>query len=208
MATDPGVALADIEPETNVLVTVDPALDARAVFLDSITSQEDTDEATIVLATAESGRALFEDFHQPEGTPTERFQVIDGAIQRPDDDDLPDQIKYVPPVSEYLTQLGDQFGETLDELEADIDGHQSALRNRTGFYSVGPLLDYADDTELVFRFLCILINQIEDAGGHGVFLIDSSYESEINQIEVLFDKLVSVEVGPDGDRECKVATTI
>ena len=204
-----GVSRLDLESGANVLVTTGDNVDMREVFLESVADPDAEKSSVILLATAESGHSLFDDFRQklPE-TEDSTLEVIDGSVRIPERIGTEDNIRYVPPVSEYLAQLGDEFSKALDDLETEFGNSEDILSNRVGFYSLGPLLDFAGDTELVFRFICILVNQIEDAGGNGVFVIDSSYSSEIKRLEVLFDKTVAVERGTDGDIEYKVANAI
>ena len=198
--------IADLDPQTSVLLTVDSDLDRRSVFLESITPHDET-AVTIVLATAASGEELLGEFDEPT-PPAEHLEVIDGTIHSTSSDETPNDVQFMPPVWEYLTNLGDEFSRTLDQLQTEFDNQQSALRNTVGFYSLGPLLDYADDPELVFRFCCILLNQIDNAGGRGVFVIDDSYTTNINRLEVLFDKRVGFEASPDGERTRSLTTTV
>lgn len=198
------------EAGTNVLVTVETGVDSRELFLDAVAGAESETSPLILLATAESGRALFDDCREKlHATDDQPLEVIDGSVKIPSDQlgEETNNIRYVPPVSEYLAQLGDEFGNALEDLEADIDDSAAILENRVGFYSLGPLLDYAGDTELVFRFICILVNQIENAGGSGLFVVDADYDDAIARLEVLFDTVVSVDA-VDGERSFKVASAI
>jgi hypothetical protein len=201
-----GHTIADLDAKTSVLLVLDSELDKRSVFLECINSSADS-EITIVLATAASGEELISEFDDYEST-EDQFEVIDGTIQPEGDEESPSDVKFMPPVSDYLSDLGSEFNSTLDELETEIDRNQSALQNTVGFYSLGPLLEYGDDPEPVFRFCCILLSQIEDAGGRAVFVIENSYTTNINRLEVLFDKRVDLEITPNGERTRTLSTTV
>mgnify|MGYP000424436083 FL=1 len=186
-----GVPVEPVPPGTNVLVT-GPSLGGLRQLLLRLLSGSAEEGALIVTADVSASEAVT-DFEAVAGTvDPSRTCLIDCAQES--DGTESDRIHGVATPGD-LTGIGMAFSTLYEQLYAS-----GITRVRTGLYTLGPLLVYADDVRPVYRFLHTVTGRIRAADGLGVCAVDPAAQDErtIQSVAQAFDGKVELRQHDDG----------
>ena len=195
---------AELEAGMNLLITGPPLSGKRRLALDILADGTRQQEGAIVVTTKDSGEKILKEYRKRvddvEGKP---LGVVDCVTKQRGVGNAEDgpQLKYASsPVD--MTGIGIKLSEFLQEFYDE----RGLERNRVLISSVSTLLMYAD-LQTVFRFLHVFTGRIQSASALGITVIDSTAHDEqtMNTLKQLFDGLIRVREGDDGEPE--VSTT-
>jgi len=170
---------------TNLLVT-GPALGGlRQLLLQLLAGPPDEG---VLLVTADVGATeAVDDFEAIGGdADPSRMCLIDCAQES--DEAESEQVHGVATPAD-LTGIGMSFSQLYEQLYAS-----GTVRVRTGLYTLGPLLVYADDVRPVYRFLHTVTGRIRAVDGLGVCAVDPAAQDErtIKSVAQAFDGQVEL----------------
>lgn len=175
-----GLPLNPVPPGTNVLVTGPSLGGLRQLSLRLLVGPP---EEGVVLVTADvSASEAVESFRAVGGdVDSARVCMIDCAQES--DDTNSERVHDVTTPAD-LTGIGMSFSSLYEQLY-----DSGTTRVRTGVYTLGPLLVYADDERAVFRFLHTVTGRIRAAEGLGVCAVDPAAQDErtIGSVAQAFD---------------------
>ncbi|UTF53271.1 RAD55 family ATPase [Natronosalvus rutilus] len=201
--------LADVRPEesiapgTNVLIAGPPLTGKRNLALDVLASGADGGEGTIIVTTKDSAGKVLTEFTTRTMNDDPDVGVVDcvtkqRGIGTADDDP---RIKYASsPVD--MTGIGIKLSEYLQDFY-EVRG---LTENRILLHSISTLLMYSD-LQTVFRFLHVFTGRIQSADALGVYVIDSTAHDDqtMNTLKQLFDGVVEIDEGGDGEQTIRTA---
>ncbi|WP_312909153.1 RAD55 family ATPase [Natronosalvus caseinilyticus] len=201
--------LADVRPEesitpgTNVLIAGPPLTGKRNLALDVLASGADGGEGTIIVTTKDSAEKVLTEFTTRTVNEDPDVGVVDcvtkqRGIGTADDDP---RIKYASsPVD--MTGIGIKLSEYLQDFY-EVRG---LTENRILLHSISTLLMYSD-LQTVFRFLHVFTGRIQSADALGVYVIDSTAHDDqtMNTLKQLFDGVVEIDEGGDGEQTIRTA---
>jgi hypothetical protein len=173
------IAIEPVPAGTRLLVTGPTMGGLRDLLVHLLLRQPG--EGALLVAADVSGRVALDQLSTASGaSDTDSLRVIDCSA---DASEAHDCVRAVSGPGD-LTGIGIGFSTLYEELHAA--GHD---RVRTGFYTLGPLITYAEDVRPVFRFLHTINGRISAAGGLGVTAVDPGAVDErtIKSIEQVFD---------------------
>lgn len=175
-----GLPLNPVPVGTNVLVT-GPALGGLRRLALRLLASPPEEGLLLVTADVSAGEAV-DDFRVAGGdADPSRMCLIDCAQESGDTES--ERVHGVTTPAD-LTGIGMSFSSLYEQLYAD-----GTPRVRTGLYTLGPLLVYAEDVRPVYRFLHTVTGRIEAADGLGVCAVDPSAQDErtIGSVAQAFD---------------------
>ncbi len=188
--------LEPVDTGTSLLVT-GPALGGtRRLMMQLLACQPN--EGLLLLSTDLQGEEAIEQFEAGGCSyTTSRMAVIDCTENSADDDD-----RNVHAVSSPrdLTGMGIVFSSLYEDLYgAGIE------RVRTGMYTLGPLLMYAEEVQPLYRFLHTVTGRIRTADGLGVAALDPEAHDEttFRTLSQPFDAQVELRERDDGQRQLR-----
>ncbi|MFC7240522.1 RAD55 family ATPase [Saliphagus sp. GCM10025317] len=201
--------LADVRPEesiapgTNVLIAGPPLTGKRNLALDVLASGADGGEGTIIVTTKDSAEKVLTEFTTRTTNDDPDVGVVDcvtkqRGIGTADDDP---RIKYA---SSPVDMTG--IGIKLSEFLQDFYEVRGLTENRILLHSISTLLMYSD-LQTVFRFLHVFTGRIQSADALGVYVIDSTAHDDqtMNTLKQLFDGVVEIDEGGDGEQTIRTA---
>jgi len=180
-----GVPIEPVPEGTNLLVT-GPSLGGLRQLLMRLLSGSAEEGSLIVTADVSANEAVA-DFEAVAGTvDPSRTCLIDCAQES--DGGESDRIHGVATPGD-LTGIGMAFSTLYEQLYAS-----GITRVRTGLYTLGPLLVYADDVRPVYRFLHTVTGRIRSADGLGLCAVDPAAQDErtIQSVTQAFDGKVEL----------------
>lgn len=180
-----GLPLEPVEPGTNLFVTEERVGGTQHVAQSLLIGANY--EATVFVTTENTGREMIDLFEDSGGRYMKnRMAVID--CSEDGRSSAPLNIKTVSSPGD-LTGVAMEFSSLYDQLlSSEIEWV------RTGFFSLGPLLLYANDFRKVYRFLNTVTGRITVAGGLGVFVLDPETQDEqtVRSLQEPFDGRVDI----------------
>ena len=175
-----GLPVHPVAAGTNVLVTGPSLGGLRQLTLRLLAGPP---EEGVLLVTADvSASEAVADFRAVGGdADPSRMSFIDCAQESGDTES--ERVHGVTTPAD-LTGIGMSFSSLYERLYAD-----GTARVRTGFYTLGPLLMYAEDVRPVYRFLHTVTGRIEAADGLGICAVDPTAQDErtIGSVAQAFD---------------------
>jgi KaiC/GvpD/RAD55 family RecA-like ATPase len=197
----PDVAL---EAGTNLLISGPPLTGKRDIAFDILASGSRANEGAVVVTTKDSADKVLEEYatYVPELDDVD-IGVVDCVTKQRGVGDVMDdpRVKYASsPVD--MTGIGINLSEFLEEFYT-VRGHE---QNRILLHSVSTLLMYSD-LQTVFRFLHVFTGRVQSSNGLGIYVIDSTAHDDqtMNTLKQLFDAVVDVTDGGDGERTVETA---
>lgn len=191
-----GVPIEPVSEGTNLLVT-GPSLGGLRQLLMRLLSGS-PEEGTLIVTADVSANEAVADFEAVVGqVDPSRTCLIDCAQES--DGVESDHIHGVATPGD-LTGIGMAFSALYEQLYAS-----GTARVRTGLYTLGPLLVYADDVRPVYRFLHTVTGRIRAADGLGLCAVDPAAQDErtIQSVTQAFDGKVELRQR-DGGHELRV----
>jgi KaiC/GvpD/RAD55 family RecA-like ATPase len=188
------VAVDDLDPGTNLLVSGPAMSGKRRLALDLITAGAGATDPVVVMTTDDPAARIRREFEDRgiELDPA-TVRVVDASGAPSDDDPL---VRRVSSPAD-LTSMGVAFTNVVDDMA-------NPSRLRLGFVSVSTLLQYVDP-ERAFSFLHVLSRRASAAGYLGVYSIDPTTHEDrfVNVVTSIFDAAVELRE-TDGGRELRV----
>ena len=196
-----GAAFSDVEvdPGTNVLIEGPPMSGKRQLGFRMLEAGARNGEGSIFVTTKDNADRVAEDFAELVGGVDPTVGVVDCVTKQQGMGSTTESelVRYASsPVD--LTGIGIELSELLRALYQK----RGIRRNRILLHSLSTLLMYSD-LQTVFRFLHVFTGRVQSADALGVFVIDSSAHDEqtVSTLKQLFDGIVTVREGDDGDFE-------
>jgi len=197
----PDVAL---EAGTNLLIAGPPLTGKRDLAFEVLGEGSEAGEGAIVVTTKDSADKVLQEYAAfVSAIDDVDVGVVDCVTKQRGVGSAQDdpRVKYASsPVD--MTGIGIKLSEFLEEFY-QVRGHD---RNRILLHSVSTLLMYSD-LQTVFRFLHVFTGRVQSADGLGVYVIDSTAHDDqtMNTLKQLFDAVVEVEEGEDGETSLSTA---
>jgi hypothetical protein len=180
-----GLPLKPVPVGTNLLVTGPSLGGLRQLSLRLLVGPP---EEGVLLVTADvSASEAVGDFREIGGDADPSRMCLIDCVQEGDGTES-EQVHDVTTPAD-LTGIGMSFSSLYEQL---YDG--GTTRVRTGLYTLGPLLVYAEDERPVFRFLHTVTGRIKTADGLGVCAVDPAAQDErtIGSVAQAFDGRVEL----------------
>ncbi|PSP95964.1 hypothetical protein BRC91_00175 [Halobacteriales archaeon QS_4_62_28] len=180
-----GVPLEPVSEGTNILVTGPSLGGLRQLLLGLLAGP--SEEGILLVAADVSATEAVGDFKAIGGNvDPSRMCLIDCAQDSSESES--EQIHGVATPAD-LTGIGMSFSQLYEQLHAS-----GTARVRTGLYTLGPLLMYADDIRPVYRFLHTVTGRIQSVDGLGVCAVDPAAQDErtIKSVAQTFDGQVEL----------------
>lgn len=181
---------------TNVLVTGPSLGGLRQLTMQLLAGS--ADEGVLLVTADVSASEAIADFRAIGGdTDPSRTCLIDCAQESNSVES--DRVQEVATPAD-LTGIGISFSSLYEQL------YDSGTRRvRTGLYTLGPLLVYAEDERSVFRFLHTVTGRIKTADGLGICAVDPAAQDErtIGSVAQAFDGQVELRER-DGHHQIRV----
>jgi KaiC/GvpD/RAD55 family RecA-like ATPase len=194
------LADTEVDPGTNLLVSGAPMTGKREIALRLLAAGSGRGEGAIVVTTKDAADRILDEYTDLVEDAT--VGVIDCVTKQQGVGNVTEdpRVKYASsPVD--MTGIGIQLSEFLEEFY----GSQGLERNRVLLYSLSTLLMYSN-LQTVFRFLHVFTGRIQSADALGVYVIDSTAHDDqtMNTLSQLFDGVIDVEEGDDGEPDLSV----
>jgi len=179
-----------VEPGTNLLVAGPPLVGKRRLAVEALATGTRNDEGVIVVSTRDSAARIREHLRTLAGdTPASMVAVVDAVtehIGRSGDDDW---TKYVASPRD-VSAIGVKFSEFIQSFYTEHERE----RNRVFVDSLSTLLVYSN-LQTVFRFLHVFTSRVENAGGLGLYTLESTaHDDEVRtMLSQLFDGTITVD---------------
>jgi hypothetical protein len=156
------------------------------------------DEGVLIVTADVSASEAVTDFEASGGAADPTRTCLIDCAQESDGTDS-DRVHGVATPAD-LTGIGMSFSSLYEQLYAN-----GTTRVRTGLYTLGPLLVYAEDVRPVYRFLHTVTGRIRAAAGLGICAVDPAAQDEqtIQSIAQAFDGKVELREG-DGSHEIQL----
>lgn len=190
-------SLGGIAEGTNLLVTGD-AMSGRDEFVGEVVSEgTENGEGTVYVTTDDTAGDLLGRY---DGNDLDRFGVVDCVTESQGDEEPDETVKFASSPSD-MTGIGVKVSSFLEEFREE----RGIENNRVFVDSVSTLLMHSN-LETVFRFLHVFTGRVRSVDGFGVFVVDSVAhdEKEYSTLRQLFDGVVEVDRGNDGDVRVRV----
>lgn len=189
--------MGGIAEGTNLLVTGD-AMSGRDEFVGEVVSEgTENGEGTVYVTTDDTAGDLLGRY---DGNDLDRFGVVDCVTESQGDEEPDETVKFASSPSD-MTGIGVKVSSFLEEFREE----RGIENNRVFVDSVSTLLMHSN-LETVFRFLHVFTGRVRSVDGFGVFVVDSVAhdEKEYSTLRQLFDGVVEVDRGNDGDVRVRV----
>ena len=183
-----------IEPVARgtTLIVTGPSLEGLREMLMSALVAQPTEGALVVTADVDAPTAA-EAYSSAGGDDSPgRLRMVDCS---PESDTT--ATEYVRPIADPadLTGIGMELSDLYEGFYADGCEHV-----RTGFYTLAPLLLYAEDVRSVFRFVHTVAGRVRSADGLCVCALDPDTQDErtVSSVTHVFDGKIELRRGEDG----------
>lgn len=178
-----------VDPGTNLLVTGPPLVGKRRFAMETLAAGTRNGEGTIIVSTRDSAarmRECFATLLSDHDAPL--VGLVDAVTEHIGRSGGDEWTKYVASPAE-MSAIGVKFSEFIQTLYTDHERE----RNRVLVDSLSTLLVYSN-LQTVFRFLHVFTSRVENAGGLGLYTLESTAHDEeaLNTISQLFDGTVSI----------------
>jgi len=191
-----GLPLEPVAAGTSLLVTGPSLGGLRQLTLRLLAGR--ADEGVLIVTADVSAREAVSDFEAIGGAADPNRTCLIDCAQESDGTDS-DRVRGVATPAD-LTGIGMSFSSLYEQLYAS-----GTTRVRTGLYTLGPLLVYAEDVRPVYRFLHTVTGRIRAADGLGICAVDPAAQDErtIQSVAQAFDGKVELREG-DESHEIRV----
>ncbi|WP_435335763.1 RAD55 family ATPase [Haloarchaeobius sp. TZWWS8] len=195
---------AELPPGSNLLISGAPLTGKRRIALDILANGSRQGEGAIVVTTKDSAEKLLREYSERvDDLDDVDLGIVDCVTKQRGVNNVRDdsRIRYASsPVD--MTGIGIKLSEFLEEFY-EVRGHR---KNRILLHSISTLLMYSD-LQTVFRFLHVFTGRIQSADALGVYIIDSTAHDDqtMNTLKQLFDAVIEVQQGDDGEQSLHTA---